>query len=123
MLASASGLLRASTGHAFHEQEHAGVYNGQHGRAYGLHRELTLFGFQLPHHLILTAIPATLQHASRPAAMENLPTDHFVKLQQFTPTVYRDVYPAIDPTQAPLSQKGKVVIITGASQGLGARVR
>jgi hypothetical protein len=54
--------------------------------------------------------------------MENLPNDHFVKHQQFTPTVYRDVYPAIDPTQASLSQEGKVVIITGASQGLGARV-
>ncbi|KAF2826609.1 NAD(P)-binding protein [Ophiobolus disseminans] len=53
--------------------------------------------------------------------MDNLPTDHFVKLQQFTPVVYRDVYPAIEPTQASLSQKGKVVIVTGASQGLGAR--
>ena len=55
--------------------------------------------------------------------MENLPVDHFVKFQQFVSTVHRDVYPAIDPTQASLSQKGKVVIITGASQGLGARVR
>ncbi|EDU43895.1 conserved hypothetical protein [Pyrenophora tritici-repentis Pt-1C-BFP] len=53
--------------------------------------------------------------------MENLPTDHFVKSQQFVPTVHRDVYPAIDPTQPSLSQKGKVIIITGASQGLGAR--
>ncbi|EFQ91740.1 hypothetical protein CFE70_006360 [Pyrenophora teres f. teres 0-1] len=53
--------------------------------------------------------------------MDNLPTDHFVKAQQFVPTVHRDVYPAIDPTQPSLSQKGKVIIITGASQGLGAR--
>ncbi|KAL6704518.1 hypothetical protein ACN47E_008147 [Coniothyrium glycines] len=53
--------------------------------------------------------------------MDNLPTDHFVKAQQFVPTTHRDAYPAIDPTQASLSQKGKVVIITGASQGLGAR--
>jgi len=53
--------------------------------------------------------------------MNNLPPDHFVKHQQFTPTVYREVYPAIEPTQASLSQKGKVVIVTGASQGLGAR--
>lgn len=55
--------------------------------------------------------------------MATLPPDHFVKHQQFTPKVYRDVYPAIEPTQASLSQKGKVVIVTGASQGLGARVR
>jgi hypothetical protein len=54
--------------------------------------------------------------------MESLPVDHFVKAQQFVPRTHRDVYPAIDPTQASLSQKGKVVIITGASQGLGARV-
>ncbi|KAF2649126.1 NAD(P)-binding protein [Lophiostoma macrostomum CBS 122681] len=48
--------------------------------------------------------------------------EYFVKLQQFTPHTYRDIYPAIDPTKQPsLSQKGKVVIITGASQGLGAR--
>lgn len=50
-------------------------------------------------------------------------TEHFVKLQQFTPKTYRDVYPAINPTNPSLSQAGKVVIITGASQGLGATVR
>jgi hypothetical protein len=55
--------------------------------------------------------------------MENLPVDHFVKAQQFTPSTHRDLYPAIDPKQPSLSQKGKVVIITGASQGLGAKVR
>ena len=54
--------------------------------------------------------------------MENLPADHFVKAHQFVPNVHRDIYPAIDPAQASLSQHGKVVIITGASQGLGARV-
>jgi hypothetical protein len=48
--------------------------------------------------------------------------DHFVKSQQFTSTTHRDVYPAINPKQPSLSQKGKVIIITGASQGLGARV-
>ncbi|KAJ4340416.1 hypothetical protein N0V95_007501 [Ascochyta clinopodiicola] len=45
---------------------------------------------------------------------------HFVTSMQFTARTHRDVYPAIDPTQPALSQKGKVVIITGASQGLGA---
>lgn len=48
--------------------------------------------------------------------------DYFVKTQQFTAKTYRDVYPAIDPTNSALSQAGKVVIITGASQGLGAQV-
>ncbi|KAH7413157.1 putative oxidoreductase ucpA [Cadophora sp. MPI-SDFR-AT-0126] len=45
--------------------------------------------------------------------------DYWVKQQQFTKTVYRDVYPAIDPTSASNSQAGKVVVITGASRGLG----
>ena len=30
-------------------------------------------------------------------------------------------YPAIDPTSAALSQKGKVIVITGASSGIGAK--
>jgi NAD(P)-dependent dehydrogenase (short-subunit alcohol dehydrogenase family) len=51
--------------------------------------------------------------------MENLPVDHFVTNMQFTAQTHRDVYTAIDPTK--ISQKGKVVIITGASQGLGAQ--
>ncbi|KAF2269413.1 NAD(P)-binding protein [Lojkania enalia] len=46
--------------------------------------------------------------------------DHFVKSQQFTPNTHRDLYPSIDPSQPSLSQKDKVIIITGASQGLGA---
>lgn len=53
--------------------------------------------------------------------MEHLPVDHFVKAMQFTARTHRDVYTAIDPTQAALSQKDKVVIITGASQGIGAQ--
>lgn len=53
--------------------------------------------------------------------MEHLPIDRFVKNMQFTARTHRDVYAAIDPTQALLSQKGKAVIITGASQGLAAR--
>ena len=51
--------------------------------------------------------------------MENLPVDHFVTNMQFTAQTHRDIYAAIDPTT--ISQKGKVVIITGASQGLGAK--
>ncbi|KAJ4293498.1 hypothetical protein N0V90_008781 [Kalmusia sp. IMI 367209] len=47
--------------------------------------------------------------------------EYWVKLHQFTPNTRRDVYPAIAPNNASLSQAGKVVIITGASQGLGAK--
>ncbi|KAF1925041.1 NAD(P)-binding protein [Didymella exigua CBS 183.55] len=53
--------------------------------------------------------------------MENLPVDYFVTSMQFTARTHRDVYAAIDPNQAALSQKGKVIVVTGASQGLGAR--
>jgi hypothetical protein len=35
----------------------------------------------------------------------------------FTATWHNDTYPAIDPTQAELSQAGKTVIITGAVSG------
>ncbi|KAF2664019.1 NAD(P)-binding protein [Microthyrium microscopicum] len=53
--------------------------------------------------------------------MDSLPEDYFVTSMQFTKHVYRDTYPSIDPTSPALSQKGKVIIITGASRGLGAR--
>lgn len=53
--------------------------------------------------------------------MDNLPTDYFTRTAAYTPHVYRDQYPAIDPTSSALSQAGKVVIITGASAGIGAR--
>jgi NADP-dependent 3-hydroxy acid dehydrogenase YdfG len=32
------------------------------------------------------------------------------------------VYPSVDPTKPELSLAGKVVIITGASRGIGAKV-
>ncbi|KAG4441113.1 hypothetical protein IFR05_003403 [Cadophora sp. M221] len=51
--------------------------------------------------------------------MENLPVDFFVTSQAFTKSTHRDVYPAIDPTAATNSQAGKVIVITGASKGLG----
>lgn len=60
-------------------------------------------------------IPATAQ------AMENLPVDYFTNSSAYTPHVHRDVYPAIDPAAPQNSQAGKVVIITGASAGIGAR--
>lgn len=48
--------------------------------------------------------------------------DSFVKLDAFTSQTYRDVYPTIDPTRPELSQAGKVIVITGASRGLGRLV-
>lgn len=53
--------------------------------------------------------------------MENLPTDFFVTSSAYTPTVYRDQYPSINPKNPASSQAGQVIIITGASSGIGAR--
>lgn len=54
--------------------------------------------------------------------IKELPEDHYVKLFAFTKTLYRDVYPAINPENEKLSQRGKVVVITGASRGIGQKV-
>lgn len=51
-----------------------------------------------------------------------IPDDYSVTVHQFTKTAYRDQYPAIDPTSPALSQKDKVIIITGASKGIGRKV-
>jgi hypothetical protein len=52
-----------------------------------------------------------------------LPDDFFVTVSQFTKTTYRDEYPEVDPTSKALSLEGKVVVITGTSQGIGRHVR
>jgi len=54
--------------------------------------------------------------------MENLPDDYMVKSMAFTKTTHTDEYPGINPESAALSMEGKVIIITGASRGIGARV-
>jgi hypothetical protein len=51
-----------------------------------------------------------------------LPDDYVVTSQAFTRVTHRDLYPSIDPSNPPLSQHGKVVIITGASRGIGRNV-
>jgi hypothetical protein len=43
----------------------------------------------------------------------------FVKAMAFTKTAHRDIYPAVQPTRPELSQSGKVIVITGATRGLG----
>ncbi|RWA09766.1 hypothetical protein EKO27_g5356 [Xylaria grammica] len=50
-----------------------------------------------------------------------LPTDFFLTSLQYTKNVHSDQYPAVDPTREDLSLAGKVVIVTGASRGLGAK--
>jgi hypothetical protein len=45
--------------------------------------------------------------------------DAIVKLQQFTKTYHRDVYPAIDAKNPTNSAAGKSVLITGGGRGIG----
>ena len=54
--------------------------------------------------------------------MDSLPVDYFVTSNQYTRTTHNHVYPAIDPSSSALSMAGKVVIVTGASKGMGAQV-
>lgn len=54
--------------------------------------------------------------------LAQLPDDFFVTSSQFTKTVYPDEYLELDVTQDSFAQKRKVIIITGASQGLGRNV-
>ncbi|KAL4736098.1 hypothetical protein BDV11DRAFT_173214 [Aspergillus similis] len=49
----------------------------------------------------------------------NIDPHLFVKAMAFTKNAHRDVYPAVDPKQPKLSQAGKVIVITGATRGLG----
>ncbi|CBX99298.1 hypothetical protein IAQ61_000568 [Plenodomus lingam] len=54
------------------------------------------------------------------ADLSKLPKDHYVTSMQFTKNAQQDVYPAIDPSLPEHSLAGKVVVITGASRGIGA---
>jgi hypothetical protein len=45
--------------------------------------------------------------------------DMYTKPFAFTPTSHRDVYPAIDSKNPDISAKGKSVLITGGSRGIG----
>ncbi|KAF3406797.1 Short chain dehydrogenase andI [Talaromyces pinophilus] len=51
--------------------------------------------------------------------LSHLPIDHFAKADQFTRILYNDLYPSITPSSEELSQKGKIVLVTGASSGIG----
>lgn len=47
--------------------------------------------------------------------------DFWTEMLQFTPTIHRDVYPAIDTKGEKLQQiaRDKVIIVTGAGSGFG----
>ena len=47
--------------------------------------------------------------------------DFWTRALQFTPTIHRDVYPAIAPEsdRAHQAANGKVVVVTGAGSGFG----
>lgn len=64
-----------------------------------------------------------LHHRQYSAAMGSLPKDYFVKSLQYTRKTFQDVYPSIDPSSPTNSLSGKIAIVTGASRGIGARVR
>lgn len=51
-----------------------------------------------------------------------LDVDAELKATTFTQKAHRDVYPAIDSRRPEFSQAGKVIIITGASRGIGKLV-
>lgn len=51
-----------------------------------------------------------------------LDVDAELKAFSFTRKAHRDIYPAIDPHRPDHSQAGKVIIVTGASRGIGKLV-
>lgn len=55
-------------------------------------------------------------------ASQDYDPDLYTKMGLLTPTYHRSVYPAIAPTNPANSAAGKVVLITGASKGIGRAI-
>jgi len=53
--------------------------------------------------------------------LNSLPKGWVVTSSQFTRQVHNDLYLVIDPTNLENSLKGKTVVVTGASRGIGAK--
>ena len=62
--------------------------------------------------------PRTRDHESS-TTMDYSDPDAFTLPYQLTKKIRRDVYPLLEPTQPELSAKGKTVLITGVSGGIG----
>ena len=65
--------------------------------------------------------PKTPQLVPTMADLASLPKDWILTASQFTRKAHTNVYSAIYPGKADNSLRGKTVVVTGASRGIGAR--
>ncbi len=79
-----------------------------------------------PHNLPcrLTTLPVGFDRGrTEPLNMPLDPQDpgYWTEVLQFTPTVHRDVYPSVSPTNVDIRRvaEGKVVLVTGSGSGFG----
>jgi FlaA1/EpsC-like NDP-sugar epimerase len=76
-----------------------------------------------PFHFPLSTFKPTtisIQHQTPTTMAQQIDPDQFTTPFMITKTKHRDPYPAILPSNPSNSQKGKIIIITGASGGIGA---
>lgn len=52
-------------------------------------------------------------------AKDGIDVDAYTRPYMLTAKIRRDVYPAIDPTNPELSAAGKVIVVIGATGGIG----
>jgi hypothetical protein len=85
---------------------------------------------KLPHHLsyipvlknqyLYTYFPDEHFKLNKMGDPQQIDVNMFTSPFQLTKSMHRELYAAVEPSNPALSAKGKVVIITGASGGLGA---
>ncbi len=71
--------------------------------------------------ICLDTTGVTVPDSRTMADLASLPADWIVTSGQFTKTAHTTVYPAVDPTKAENSLDSKIVVVSGASRGLGAK--